>query len=153
MADPVFYLRAVIIMAGVGLLLLPFGTDALNAALKPVRGPSGACRILAVVDGDTVKLWCAGRGVENARLLGYDSPEKFSPNCIAELVAAERAGWALRGMILAATDLAVTRRGMDRYDRPLILLRLDGADVAEAMIREGHGRAYEGGKRGGWCGV
>jgi micrococcal nuclease len=150
-ADPVFYLKLVMITAGLGLIVLPYGADMVTAALKSVRSDAGICRVLVVVDGDTVKLVCSGRGVETARLMGFDAPEKFSPRCVAELVAAERATWALRGMIFHAKALALDRDGTDRYGRALVHLRLDGVDVARRMIREGYGRAYAGGLRGGWC--
>ncbi|MDP3649005.1 MAG: thermonuclease family protein [Paracoccaceae bacterium] len=148
---PVFYLKLVMLAAGLGLVVLPYGTDVLNAALKPVASSDGSCRVLVVLDGDTVKLVCPGRGVETARLMGFDAPEKYSPRCASELVAAEKATWGLRGMIFKAKSLAVAWDGTDRYGRALVRLRLDGVDVARLMIRAGHGRAYSGGPRGGWC--
>jgi micrococcal nuclease len=150
-ADPTFYLKAVILLAGFGLIILPYGADAVNAVLKPVEGEAGTCRVLVVVDGDTVKLICPDSGAETARLIGFDAPEKFSPRCMGELVAAEKATWALRGMIFEADRLAVRREGQDRYGRALIRLSLDDKDVAGRMIKAGHGRAYSGGLRGGWC--
>ena len=149
--DPVFYLKLVMILAGLGLIVLPYGADVLNATLKTVQSETGACRVLLVVDGDTVKLICPGSGVETARIMGYDSPEKFSPRCTSELVAAERATWALRGMIFDAKVLSASHHGTDRYGRALVVIRLDGVDLARRMIRAGHGRAYAGGLRGGWC--
>ncbi len=149
--NPVFYLKLVMLVAGLGLVVLPYGTDVVNAALKPVASEGGTCRVLVVLDGDTVKLACPGTGVETARLMGFDAPEKYSPRCASELIAAERATWGLRALIFKARDLTVVREGTDRYDRALVRLRLDGVDVARSMIRAGHGRAYSGGPRGGWC--
>lgn len=145
------YLKLVMIMGGLGLVVLPYGADALNAALKPVASAEGWCRVLVAIDGDTVKLFCPGRGVQTARLLGFDAPERFSPRCAAELFAAERATWGLRGMIFAAKALSMQQGGTDRYGRALVRLTLDGQDVARRMIRAGHGRAYSGGLRAGWC--
>lgn len=149
--NPLFYLKAVIILGLFGLVLLPYGADLLAAASRPVTSPSGDCRLIAVIDGDTVTLACPERGVFRARLLGLDAPEKYSPVCTAEFVAAERATWALRMMILKAGALAVTPGETDRYGRVLVRLELDGEDVARRMIREGHARAYAGGLRGSWC--
>lgn len=149
--DPVFYLKLVMIVAGLGLVVLPYGADALNAALKPVASADGDCRVLLVIDGDTVKLVCPGRGVETARLMGFDAPEKFSPRCVGEVVAAEQATWGLRRMIFEANTLALERDGTDRYGRVLARLSLDGQDVARLMIKAGYGRTYAGGLRGGWC--
>ncbi len=151
MLHPVVYLKLVMLVAGLGLVVLPYGTDVVNAALKPVSSGGVMCRVLVVLDGDTVKLVCPGSGVETARLMGFDAPEKYSPRCASELVAAEQATWALRGLIFKAEALSAVREGTDRYGRALVRLRLDGVDVARLMVRAGHGRAYAGGLRGGWC--
>jgi endonuclease YncB( thermonuclease family) len=149
--NPVFYLKTAIGLALVGLFIIPAIADLTNAAMKPVRSGDGTCRILRVVDGDTVTLMCDEEGMQSARLLGFDSPEKFSPGCTAEFVAAEEAAWALRTMIQKADRLSITREGTDRYGRALVRLELDGQDVANLMIRAGHGRRYGGGPRGSWC--
>ena len=149
--NPVFYLKTVIGLAMFGLFILPAIADLTNAAMKPVQVGDGTCRILRVVDGDTVTLMCAEEGMQSARLVGFDTPEKFSPQCMAEFVAAERAGWAIRTFIQKADRLTLTREGTDRYGRALVRLELDGQDVAGLMIRAGHARAYGAGPRGGWC--
>ena len=77
--NPVFYLKAVIGLALFGIFILPTIADLTNAAMKPVLAADGSCRILRVVDGDTVTLMCAEEGMQSARLLGFDTPEKFSP--------------------------------------------------------------------------
>jgi micrococcal nuclease len=134
-----------------GLFLVPSIADLVNAALKPVAGDGGGCRILRVVDGDTVTLMCGEQGLESARLLGFDTPEKYAPKCLAEFLAAERASWALRTLIQKADRLELAHQGTDRYGRALVRLTLDGQDAARLMIRAGHARAYGGGPRGGWC--
>ena len=149
--NPLFYLKVVIYLSLIGLFIVPSVADLINAAMKPVQAAEGSCRILRVVDGDTVTLMCGEEGMQSARLLGFDTPEKFSPQCTAEFVAAERAGWALRTMIQKADRLSLTREGVDQYGRALVRLELDGQDVADRMIREGHGRRYGGGPRGSWC--
>jgi endonuclease YncB( thermonuclease family) len=149
--NPLVYLKAVIVLAGLGLVVLPYGTDLASAALRPVASTTGDCRVLTVLDGDTVKLVCPDMGVQSARLIGFDAPEKYSPRCAAELMAAERATWALRAMILKADKLELTRDGEDRYGRALVRLVLDGEDVARQMIRGGYARTYGGGLRGSWC--
>lgn len=153
--ERVFSLRSMLKLAllGVvaGLVLIPLVADAVNAAMKPVAGESGTCRILRVVDGDTVSLMCPEAGVESARLTGFDAPEKFSPKCAGEFVAAERATWGLRTLIQQAERLKVVHEGRDRFGRALVRLELDGVDVARLMVRAGHARVYAGGQRGGWC--
>lgn len=151
-ADPVFYLRAVIMASAVALLMMPLAADVINAALRPATSPTGTCRVLSVLDGDTVSLWCAGRGMQRARLTGYDAPELFSPACVSELIAAQQATWALRMSIFRADRVQVDFKGADKYRRTLVGMRLDGVSVATTMIAGGHGRAYDGGARRGWCG-
>jgi micrococcal nuclease len=146
-----FLLKVVSGVGVAGLVLLPMLADLVNAALKPVAGESGACRILNVIDGDTVTLMCPEEGIERARILGFDTPEKYSPKCVAEFIAAERATWALRTLIQKADRLKLTHDGRDQYRRALIRLELDGQDVAGRMIRAGHARTYGGGPRGSWC--
>ena len=144
-------IKIVMSVAVLGLLLLPSLADLLNAALKPVAAAGGTCRVLNVVDGDTLTLMCPDEGVERARLMGFDTPEKYSPNCLAELVAAEKATWALRTLIQKADRLTITHEGRDKYGRALVRLELDGQDVARRMVATGYARVYGGGLRGSWC--
>lgn len=150
-ANPIFYLKVVMGLAVVCLILLPSGADLINAAMRPVQSPEGTCRIIRVVDGDTVSLMCPEEGLHSARLLGFDTPEKFSPQCMAEFVAAEQASWALRTLIQKADRLSLTHDGTDRYGRALVKLELDGVDVARLMVQAGHARVNNGGPRGSWC--
>jgi micrococcal nuclease len=152
MADPVFYLRAVIVAASVALVIVPLLTDGALAVARPMASADGDCRVLRVVDGDTVTVWCPGSGVERARLAGFDAPELFSPGCSAELLAAQKAKWALRGVLLSGGDLRLERGGLDRYDRRLVTVWVGQRPLARLMIQGGHGRSYGGGLRRGWCG-
>lgn len=151
-ADPRFYLKAVIGLALAGLVIVPTVADLINAATRTAVGEAGDCRIFRVVDGDTVSLICAGDGMISARLLGFDTPEKYSPGCLSEFVAAEQASWALRMLIRKADRIVLRREGTDRYGRLLVRMELDGVDLARLMIRAGHARLYSGGPRGSWCG-
>jgi len=144
-------LKRVMAVGLIGLALLPLAGDFTLGLARPMAAPAGDCRVVRVIDGDTADLLCGTR-IERARLLGYDSPELFSPSCPAELAAAVAAKWALRRLIWQAEALSVVFEGRDRYDRRLARLRLDGRDVATLMIAAGNGRAYEGGQRQGWCG-
>lgn len=110
------------------------------------------CRVTLVVDGDTVRVWCPGRGVFKARLVGYDAPEVFSPDCMGERWRGTEATMALRSLLWRADDLAFAFRGTDKYGRRLLRLTVDGRDVAERMVEAGHGRRYDGGRRRSWCG-
>jgi micrococcal nuclease len=149
LADPRFYLKAVMVLAGLGWFAVPYGADAINAGFG-ARGTDG-CRVLRVVDGDTVTLWCPDYGMERVRLTGFDAPELFSPECAGEYAQAVAATWYLRRLLAEGEVLTVQHGRLDRYDRRLAALSIDGVPVAQTMIAAGHGRAYGGGQRGGWC--
>jgi endonuclease YncB( thermonuclease family) len=151
LVDPRFYLKAVIGLGLGGLVLVPTIADLVNAGMKTVASDQGDCRIIRVVDGDTVSLICPEDGMVSARILGFDTPEKYAPKCLDEFVAAEQASWALRTMIQKADRINLTHDGTDQYGRALVRLELDGVDVARLMIRAGHARQYGGGLRGSWC--
>lgn len=151
LADPRFYLSAVVVVASVLLIVLPGIADVTLAAVRPASVAGGSCRIYQVVDGDTVRMWCPARGNTSARLTGFDTPELFSPSCPSELIAAMRAKWALRLVLLRAGDVRLVREGTDRYGRALVAAFVDGEPLARRMIADGHARAYSGGLRKGWC--
>jgi endonuclease YncB( thermonuclease family) len=143
----------------VGLAVLPSVGDAVNAAMKPGLGRMFAvehaavgCRVVSVIDGDTVTLWCPGRAPERARLMGFDTPELFRPRCPREAHLALRAKWHLRLMLWRGGRLTVVRRGHDRYGRALVALAIDDVPVMREMIDAGLARPYGGGARAGWCG-
>lgn len=146
-----FYIKTVMTALVLGLVLVPTAADLVNAATKTLIGEGETCRILRVIDGDTLSLICPEEGMESARLMGFDTPEKYSPQCLAEFVAAEQAAWALRTLIQKADRLTMTRGGRDRFGRALVELQVDGVDLARLMVRAGHARANTGGPRGSWC--
>ncbi len=152
LADPVVYLRAVIAVSVVALVIVPLLADGALAVARPLAAPDGSCRVLRVVDGDTVDLWCSATGFERARLDGFDAPELFSPKCGAELLAAQKAKWALRGMLLSGGDLRLERGGLDRYQRRLVTVWVGPVPLSRRMVQGGYARSYGGGIRGGWCG-
>lgn len=152
LADPRFYLKAVIGLAVAGLIAVPMVADLVNAAMRPIESAQGQCRVIRVIDGDTVSLICPEDGMQSARLLGFDTPEKYAPKCLGEFLAAERASWHLRALIQGADRMVLSHEGTDQYARALVRLEIDGVDVARLMIRDGYGRAYGGGLRGTWCG-
>lgn len=142
-------LRGPAVVLGALLVGLPLIADATIAV--STRAEGAACRVVRIVDGDTVDLWCAGQGLASARLTGFDTPELFSPACAAEARAALAAKWALRGMLWRAERLAIVIEGRDRYDRLLAEVSVDGEPLARRMVAAGYARAYDGGARQGWC--
>ena len=121
-----------------------------DAVMGLAKG-AGDCRILKVIDGDTVTLWCGVGGIERARLVGFDTPELFSPKCFSERYQAIRATFVLRGELWAAGWIEVRTEGRGRYGRVLADVRLDGWPLDRIMVGRGLARAYDGGRRRDWC--
>lgn len=143
-------LSGLIVAAALAIVAVPLIGDALAGQFN--AAPQADCRVLRVIDGDTVQIRCPGRGITSARITGYDTPELFSPHCNAELRLALRATWLLRRMIWSATEIAIARGGSDRYGRALIALSVDGESAGRRIIAAGLARPYDGGRRAGWCG-
>jgi len=129
------------------LVLLPPLSDFL-LGLRPVVS---GCRVVHVVDGDTVDFNCPGEGVIRARITGFDAPELYSPQCAGEAAAALASQTYLRWVLGTAGQLKVVLGGTDRWDRRLVEVFVDGERVADEMIAAGHARAYDGAARAGWC--
>lgn len=128
---------------GLGVPALSFA----NGTLKPHEG----CAVILAVDGDTVRLLCPAEGFVSARLMGFDTPEVFSPACLEELARGLGATAWLTLALWSAGHIAERGEGRDRYGRRLVRLSLDGQDVAGAMVAKGLARPYAGGRRQGWC--
>lgn len=111
----------------------------------------GQCRVTRVVDGDTVDMVCADTGRERARLVGYDTPEVFSPGCREELQLGTLATGRLTRLLARAETVEIRRMGFDSYDRRLVRLSIDGTDISQRMVAEGLAVRYNGGRRINWC--
>jgi len=135
--------------------LTVFGLYAAAERIAPYHGLSEAgCRIGFVYDGDTVELLC-GTSTQTARLVGFDTPETAPPRCEAERALGLRAKLRLGDLVARAQTrpgaLRLDDRGRDRYDRRLVLMLIDGRDVAGIMVAEGLAVPYDGGARVDWC--
>jgi micrococcal nuclease len=101
-------------------------------------------RVVAIVDGDTIKVRAAGGARETVRLIGIDTPESKRPHTPVEC-GAKRASAALRA-ILAGHTVTLrrdpTQDAVDRYGRTLAYVDLSGRDAGEAMIRGGWAKPY-----------
>jgi endonuclease YncB( thermonuclease family) len=112
--------------------------------------------VLRVIDGDTfaarVRVW-PGLDVETkVRLRGIDAAELHA-RCAEEFSKAEAARGALRA-ILAEGDVTISRVGVDKYGGRVdaAVATRGTANVSAAMLAGGWARAYDSGRRGGWCG-
>ena len=147
--DPRHWLKLVILCAGFGLAVVPFLADATVATLGQTS--QNGCSVAKVIDGDTVLLWCSGRGLQKTRLKGFDAPEVFSPRCLSEWQTGIAATWYLRRILFSANKLTVGFAGTDRYGRALASIATNAGPISGQMIAAGYARPYSGGQRHGWC--
>ncbi len=121
----------------------------------PVSLAAHPAEVLRVIDGDTfearVRVWPGLDITTKVRLRGIDAPE-LKARCPAERAMAEAARDALRDM-LAAGGVSVSVVVPDKYGG-----RVDAdagtravANVSAALLANGHGRRYGGGRRLPWC--
>ncbi|MCH2164529.1 MAG: thermonuclease family protein [Marinovum sp.] len=130
-----------------GLALAPLVGDLITSLIRPSH--DGA-RVLTVVDGDTVRIYRPGFGFENARLLGFDTPE-LKARCFSEFVDAILAKQYLRRLIWTSSSIQIHGLQRDKYGRPLVALVMDGRKLADLMVGAERARPYWGGIRTGWC--
>ncbi|MES2542420.1 MAG: thermonuclease family protein [Pseudomonadota bacterium] len=109
------------------------------------------CIATYIADGDTVHMACPGMGEVKARLLGFDTPEVYSPECSEELAAGQQATAILRQIIQSGPITDARFQGQDRYGRTLVRLEVAGQDVARQMISTGYAVPYSGGASPNWC--
>lgn len=127
----------------------PTDRDPEAAWFMRCKGPPST-RYTCVVDGDTIYY----RG-ENIRLLGFDTPELFSPQCAEEHRMAEEATEMLTDLLndgpftLEAPALS---QSTDRYGRALRRLKREGAPLGDQLISAGLAYRYGGGRKQSWCG-
>lgn len=145
------WLRTALGLAMLGLVIVPALADLVNAVTKTAQSDEGSCRILNVIDGDTVTLMCGESGIGRAQIQGYDTPQTYAPHCMGEFLAAEQAAWDLRTLIRKADRIEIVHQGMNQDGPALVSITLDGIDLSRLMVRTGHARAYGGGPRAVWC--
>lgn len=137
-----------------------FATILLTAAITTATATASdyPWAIAHVIDGDTVAVDAsANMPVELAnlkvRLRGVDTPEiGHRAECEAERNAADAATAFTKERIASAQTVVVRNPEWGTWGGRVIAdLVLDGESLSSALINEGHGRPYDGGRRQGWC--
>ncbi len=128
-------------------LALPF-----PALADPIPGPITA-HVVSVYDGDTITVaavpWPGVTIRVGVRVEGIDTPEILG-KCEAEKALAVRARDRARELVGATVELRNVRHGKFA-GRVVADVYADGVRLADVLIAGGLGRAYDGGKREGWC--
>lgn len=125
-------------------------------AAEQLPGPVEA-EVLRIIDGDSLvvraRIWLGQTVETHVRLSGIDTPE-LRGKCDRERQKAEAARTALIGF-LGEGPVALSDIEADKFGGRVRARVASAAhqDVAQAMIATGHARAYDGGRRTGWCAV
>ena len=145
-------------------LLLPVLAFGPLMAGNPAAAETAIYRwpVLAVVDGDTLKVTIPGLPVElnpiGVRLLGVNTPETGGKaQCQSERELGQKAKALAQRLVTAAQKAGrpIEFRGIkwDKYGGRIdARVLVAGQDLAAVLIANGLGRPYDGGKRGSWCG-
>lgn len=84
------------------------------------------------------------------RVNGVDAPE-IRGKCESEKIAAQKAKQFTVEALRSAKIVELRNIERGKYFRILADVYADGNSLAEGLIKSGHARAYDGGKRLGWC--
>ena len=114
--------------------------------VAPIQAEQISARSIYVIDGDTIDINGA-----RYRLVGFDTPETYRPQCDYEKALGNQATARLKQLTsgIATIDLVV-QPGRDKYGRGLARLFVNSHDVGTILIQEGSARAYSGGRRSSW---
>jgi endonuclease YncB( thermonuclease family) len=129
---------------------------AIYGVLNPgaINTASVSAADIYVVDSDTLRY-----NNEPIRLAGFNTPETRSAECDSErcagFAAKERLQELLSNAVEVDLEVRLNSSGVpvrDKHRRQITRLVLDGTDVADILIPEGHAEPYDGGARRNWCG-
>ena len=84
------------------------------------------------------------------RVLGVDAPE-IRGKCDSEKIKARQAKQFTVQALRSAKTIELRSMQRGKYFRILADVYIDGKSLADSLIKSGHARVYDGGKRLGWC--
>lgn len=84
------------------------------------------------------------------RVLGVDTPE-LKGKCDSEKQLARQAKQFTVQALRSAKTVELRNIQRGKYFRILADVYVDGKNLADSLIKAGHARAYDGGKRLSWC--
>jgi len=102
---------------------------------------------IRVWDGDSLRLGMT-QEAEAIRIFNIDAPE-IEGQCAYESDLAQHSKHRL-AELLAGQRVEILREGADRYGRTLAVVRVNGRDAGDILVREGLARTWSG-RREPWC--
>lgn len=134
-----------------------------SLAAPGLAAPSDVYRwpVLGAIDGDTIKVHLPGLPHElqpvKIRVLGIDTPESGGrAKCARERELGAKASALTRFLVNDARErrlpISFSEIGWDKYGGRIdAKVTIDGRSLGDTLIGAGLARAYDGGKRAGWC--
>ena len=124
----------------------------------PATAADYAWPVVRVIDGDTVAVDASADmppelADVKVRLKDVDTPEKGGrAKCDSERQAGQAATAFTEQAVADASMIVVRDPEWGKWGGRVVAdLVLDGRSLSSSLIATGHGRAYDGGKRGSWC--
>lgn len=139
------------------LLLCLFGLPAIAHAVGDRQAERYSWPVVGIKDGDTIAVEIPGLppalNPVAIRLRGIDTPESGGrAKCAAERKLAQRATGFTRLAIKRGRRIEFAMPDWDKYGGRIDAeVWIDGVSLADQLIAAGLARAYDGGKRDGWC--
>jgi len=107
--------------------------------------------VLKIVDGDTIdvridlgfNVWHKCR----VRLVGINAPESRTSDKAEKVKGLAAKAWLTDIIQSAQADIEMQSQGEGKYGRVLGVIFINGVNINELMIKEGHAVKYDGGKR------
>ena len=131
------------------LCLLSFSIHAKN------YGNVTVSEVTSIYDADTFRVNIKGYPAivgerVPVRVLGVDAPE-LRGKCESEKIQAREAKQFTVQALRSAKTIELRNMQRGKYFRILADVYIDGKNLADSLIKAGHARVYDGGKRLGWC--
>ena len=122
-----------------GLIILLFG---LGLLFWSVPAHSESAVVVRVIDGDTITVQIAG-AIRTIRLIGVDTPETVHPTKKVQRGGKEASAFTQAMLDRKTVELVTDPEGdqVDRYDRLLRYVYLDGENFNATLIRQGYATA------------
>lgn len=111
--------------------------------------------VTSIYDADTFRVniegypSIAGERIP-VRVLGVDAPE-LRGKCESEKIKAREAKRFTVEALRSGKIVELRNMQRGKYFRILADVYVDGNNLADSLIKSGHVRVYDGGKRLGWC--